>query len=678
MTARLTARAGPLDGAAFPLRGGEYAIGRDKTNALCLAADSGASRLHCEILEQDHEFTIRDLDSLNGTYVNDVGVQERRLEHGDEIRIGNSIFVFLVDGQPPPRNSAALDLDEGDWVSGPTITLKRSDTLHLRAETLLNTIADLVPSFSQKVTAVAEPGTTLAHVPAGMPLGRQAGFPSRPARPAVQSQPDRVARMMKSILQVCRAVSSTHRLDELQRSLLGAILDAIPAGRAAILLVSPNSNDFTSALHRTRSGEEGSFRIPRMAIQHVLDDRSALCVNDLLQGNVRHLSQTIQMARISSLIAVPIVAAETLLGVIYVDVSDPPARFGEEDLELLTGIAEASAAPLANALKADRLEHENERLLVELAGHLPLVGSSEPMRAVHRFIIKVAASDSTVLVSGASGTGKELVARAIHRSSPRSGKPFVAINCAAVTDTLLESEFFGHEKGAYTGAFAQKKGKLEEADGGTVFLDEIGELALPLQAKLLRALQEREFERVGGTRPIKVNIRVIAATNRNLEQEVRRGAFRQDLYFRLNVVSVRMPELRERREDIPLLAKHFLLKHAKTCGRRVARIADDALSSLIAYDWPGNVRELENAIERAIVLGTTDQVLVEDLPESIAETGVGPSPVGAKFHETIREIKKQLVTKALDDANRSHVDAARRLGLHPNNLHRLMKTLNLK
>jgi Nif-specific regulatory protein len=211
-----------------------------------------------------------------------------------------------------------------------------------------------------------------------------------------------------------------------------------------------------------------------------------------------------------------------------------------------------------------------------------------------------------------------------------------------------------------------------------VFLDEIGELAPPLQAKLLRVLQERELERVGGTRPIKIDVRIVAATNRRLEEEIKRGSFRKDLFYRLNVVAVTMPELRERREDIPLLAAHLLRKHAQKCARRITGFSEGALSALAAHDWPGNVRELENAVERAIVLGTTEQILPDDLPESIVESGADPSSTGTKFHETIREIKKQLVTNALEQSAGSHSEAARRLGLHPNNLHRLMKTLKLK
>ena len=228
------------------------------------------------------------------------------------------------------------------------------------------------------------------------------------------------------------------------------------------------------------------------------------------------------------------------------------------------------------------------------------------MRSLYRQIGRVAPSDSTVLITGESGTGKELVARAIHSNSPRAERPFVAINCAAITETLLESELFGHERGAFTGAIAQKKGRLETADGGTVLLDEIGELSPALQAKLLRVLQEREFERVGGTRSIAVDFRLVAATNRDLEQAIAAGTFRRDLYYRLNVVSLAVPPLRERPEDIPLLANHFARRHAANMKRRVTGVSPEALACLMAYDWPGNVRELENAIERAVVLGSTD------------------------------------------------------------------------
>jgi Nif-specific regulatory protein len=291
----------------------------------------------------------------------------------------------------------------------------------------------------------------------------------------------------------------------------------------------------------------------------------------------------------------------------------------------------------------------------------------------------VAPTDSTVLISGESGTGKELAARAIHRNSKRAGKPFMAVNCAALNESLLESELFGHEKGAFTGAVSQKKGRLEVADHGTVFLDEVGELSPALQVKLLRVLQEREFERVGGTNSIKVDIRLIAATNKNLEEAIETGEFRQDLFYRLNVVSFEMPALRDRREDIPLLSSYFADKNGVKCNRRLTGISAEARACLSAYDWPGNVRELENAIERAVVLGSTNLILPEDLPEAVLERDLlSDTSTALKYHEAVTHTKRQIILDAVTQAKGNYTEAAKLLGVHPNYLHRLIRNLNLR
>jgi transcriptional regulator with GAF, ATPase, and Fis domain len=317
-----------------------------------------------------------------------------------------------------------------------------------------------------------------------------------------------------------------------------------------------------------------------------------------------------------------------------------------------------------------------------LAGRMTLqahdmVGDSPPMRAVYESIRKVAAAECTVLLAGETGTGKELAARAIHENSPRARRPFVAINCAALTEALLESELFGHERGAFTGAVALKKGKLEVADGGTLFLDEIGDLAAALQAKILRALQHHEFERVGGTRTIKADVRVIAATNQDLEAAVAAGRFRQDLWYRLNVVSITMPPLRERRADIPRLAAHFAAKYGRG---RLVECSSEALDALRAYDWPGNVRELENVIERAVVLGCSDRIVVADLPQAIVEAagGIPVEQPGALFHRRVVETKRQLILDAIDRAGGNCTAAAKLLGINPTYLHRLLKNLRLR
>jgi len=300
------------------------------------------------------------------------------------------------------------------------------------------------------------------------------------------------------------------------------------------------------------------------------------------------------------------------------------------------------------------------------------------MRDVYQFIERVAPTDSTVLIHGESGTGKELVAAAIHKNSPRKNQPFVALNCAALTETLLESELFGHEKGAFTSAVNQKKGFLEVAEGGTIFLDEIGELSLILQAKLLRVLQEREFVRVGGTRPIKINVRFLAATNKDLQKCSREGTFRADLFHRLNVISIAMPSLREHPDDIPALAEHFTARHAKNCNRSVRGISNEAMACLTQYDWPGNIRELENALERAVVIGSSDTILAEDLPETLLESAESGGNAPAKYHVAIRNLKKQMIRSALDQSAGNITEAAKLLGVHANYLHRLMRNLELR
>jgi Nif-specific regulatory protein len=346
--------------------------------------------------------------------------------------------------------------------------------------------------------------------------------------------------------------------------------------------------------------------------------------------------------------------------------------------DTLSAIATLAAAALENARDFARLQNENELLRERLdAAETGIVGDTPLVQKFIQLIGRVAPQDASVLVLGESGTGKELVARALHRLSPRSKKPFVAINCAALSENLLESELFGHEKGAFTGAIAQKKGKLELAEGGTVFLDEIGELAPLLQAKLLRVLQQREFERVGGVNTLPLNVRIVAATNRDLAAEVRRGAFREDLYHRLNVVALRVPALRERAGDIPMLANHFLARASARCRRRVHGISDDAMRYLTTYAWPGNVRELENAIERAVVLGQSDTLLADDLPETILEAAAVPAVPGA-LTTSVTQTKRERILAAWRETGGDHDAAAAKLKVHPNSLRRLIRTLNLR
>ena len=378
-----------------------------------------------------------------------------------------------------------------------------------------------------------------------------------------------------------------------------------------------------------------------------------------------------------SFLAAPLIVRDEVAAVVYLESVNAEHRFDEGHLQLLTAVAGMAAVAWENATILGWLQEENERLQTELKIEHGMVGVSDKLRDLQRQIAKVAPSNSNVLILGESGTGKELIARALHRNSLRAAGPFMAINCAALTETLLESELFGHERGAFTGAITQKKGKLEVAEGGTVFLDEIGELSSLLQAKLLRVIQEREMERVGGTKTIQLNIRLLAATNRDLEHAVQKGDFRRDLFYRLNVVSLKAPALRERPEDTLPLAEHFAKKYAAECGRKIIGLAPEARAYLQSYAWPGNVRELENAIERAVVLGSADLVLAEDLPEHIREAR--PEAVSASmYEEAVEAAKRQVVLQAFDQTNYDHEAAAKILGLHPNYLHKLIRTMDLK
>ncbi len=473
------------------------------------------------------------------------------------------------------------------------------------------------------------------------------------------------------LLEISAAIQSTRDVETLEKKILEIVSRTLYADRGAILLLGDSGEQFASVCGwDSREELNRPAEYSRAIINRVLREKTPLLSN-------RDSSIAPGADRITAALCAPLVVFQRVRGVIYLDSTDPQAHFEPEQLEWLSAIGGIAALVLENARRIEWLEGENQRLRAEIAVDHQMVGGGPAIREMEKFIARVAPTDSTVLVRGESGTGKELVARAIHRNSARSDRAFVAINCAAITDTLLESELFGHEKGAFTGATGQQKGKLELADGGTLFLDEIGELAAGLQAKLLRVLQEREFERVGGTRPIHVDIRLIAATNRDLKAAIQSGTFRQDLYYRLNVVTLTTPPLRQRREDIPLLASHFTQMHARKARRQVHGVSDAALAYLMQYDWPGNIRELENALERAVVLGSAEWVLPEDLPEELVET----EPAGGaetRYHETVKESKKDLIVKAVQQTGGNYTEAARLLGIHPNYLHRLIRNLNLK
>jgi Nif-specific regulatory protein len=621
MKPRIAAITGKLEDTVISMAEGPVLIGR-QAGATLKIGNASVSRRHAIIERDGDRFIIADLGSRNGTFVNDVPVRRRELQHGDRVRIGDSQFFFLYEETDEPDRTSEIRFDDSEITSGATVRRTYADAVGL------------------------------------------------------------MARDLATLLKVSTSINSICNLEELEERLLELIFEVVPAKHGAILLLGDEAeitNQFTSVFGLDRVyGSNQKVMVSSTVVRRVLKDNAALLITDAEQTEALQ-SESLISAHSRSLLCVPLIVHGKSLGVIYLDSDVPDVRFDEDHLQLITAVAAIAAVAIQNAKHIKTLETENQRLIADANIQHNMIGESDLMQQVYHLITKVATTDSTVLISGESGTGKELAARAVHTNSRRSAKPFVAVNCAALAESLLESELFGHEKGAFTGALNQRKGRLEFADGGTLFLDEIAELSPALQTKLLRVLQEREFERVGGNKPTKVDIRVIAATNQDLNAAIVSGAFRQDLFFRLNVVELKMPALRDRVEDIPMLGNYFAAKYADKCNRRVVGISPEAQKLLQAYDWPGNVRELENAIERAVVMGSTEHILSEDLPEPLLEAGAPHAPSESSgYHNHVTHTKKQIILEAMKKSDGNYTEAAKLLGLHPNYLHRLVKNLNLR
>ena len=487
----------------------------------------------------------------------------------------------------------------------------------------------------------------------------EVGFEEAVLHAEYRAEPDRGGGLVQ-LTRVVGALTSVPGLASVDAALAGFVLDVVPAARVAFADAGAPAPSIRSAWSRA-SGARGELTVDVETLRRACDQRVAL----IIEASGRQAA------------VAPMMAFGRAVGATWAEVESQRTTLTEEHLRLLLAVTALAAVAREHSREATLLRETREILQAEVNLAHDIVGASQPMRSLFERIARVSQSDATVLIRGETGTGKELVARAVHRNSRRASGTFVAINCAALTETLLESELFGHEKGAFTSAVALKKGKIELADGGTLFLDEIGELPMPLQAKLLRALQEREFERVGGTRPIRVDFRLIAATNRDLETAVRSGTFRQDLFYRLNVVTLTVPPLRERKQDLAVLADHFMRKHAARCGRRTCAIGSEVVSLFLKYDWPGNVRELENVIEQALVLGSGDRLETDDLPHTlVAADAAGQGSLD--YHATLERTKEELILRAFEQAERNHSEAARLLGVHPNYLHRLLRNLNLR
>ena len=458
-------------------------------------------------------------------------------------------------------------------------------------------------------------------------------------------------------------------LDEL----LDALLEVTHADKGFVILIEDGELTVRAARNVTRETIEDALeRVSDSIVQRVLETRRAIVVADALHDSEWSGSSSVVNLKLCSVLCAPLMQKGDPFGVIYLGNDNVVSLFDDRSLEVLTVFAAQASLLLQNALLLDSLRRENVSLKEAASSRQygDLIGAGASMREVYRRIDKVAGTDISVLVSGETGTGKEIVAREIHRRSPRAQGPFVAVNCGAIPESLLESELFGHVKGAFTGAVATRAGKFQAAHGGTLFLDEVGEMPGALQVKLLRALQERAVTKVGDTRPDPVDIRVIAATNKVLEEEIKRGAFREDLYYRLNVVSIPLPPLRERGEDVVVIARWFVQRYAKEFGSRVRGFTPSALVAMRKYAWPGNIRELENRVKKAVVLADRALVSAEDLdlrPEIL-------EPI-LPLAQAREEFQKRYINDVLERNGGNRTKTAKDLGVDPRTIFRHLEKL---
>ena len=575
--------------------------------------DASIAAAHCLITRHGDTVAVTDLESGQGTFVNGVPVRQRVLEDRDVITIGECEIVFRDGSEIAP-----------------------------------------VEDVKSRRNEVFE------HLPAPI-------LPQSPLLPPLVTDVGRMARDLNALFKIAKTINSQRDLESLQKGVLQLIFEVVPAEAGAIQIIDNVEGQPNSTITWKRNDHESrEINVRRELVLRTLWERSEVLVD--LTSTTKQPEQVL---------CVPLVALQKTIGVIYLASYSPADSFERDHLNFVSSVAAIAAVTLESVLSMESLRAENRQLREQLAAEEPMIGESLSMRQLAETIDKLAKGDSPVLIRGESGVGKEIVARAIHAKSSRSAQPFIAINCAAIPDTLIESELFGYEKGAFTGAVVSKRGKLELAADGTLFLDEIGELDPKLQAKLLRILQEKEFERVGGTTTIRFHARVLTATNKDLEHAIEAKEFRQDLFYRLNVVAVSVPPLREHRQDIPLLAIHFARKYSQRLARPFKGISPEARALLVNYSWPGNVRELENAIEHALIMGSSDSILPADLPATLLNED-DTRHKASGYYDAIFDFKKRIIQEAMRKADDNCAEAARMLGVHPNYLHRLIKKLGVK
>jgi Nif-specific regulatory protein len=477
-------------------------------------------------------------------------------------------------------------------------------------------------------------------------------------------------------------VSSVFDLDELLELIIDTATRMVQAKASSLLLLDKK----TKKLHfKVATGEKGEevmkfeVNLGQGIAGFVAETGEPLLIPDVSKDPrwYKEISESVGF-QTRSIACVPMKVNGDIIGVVEIIDKEDGSPIQNQDMVTLTVFAELASKAIGNAQKIDQVRKENIDLKEELGDKHQLVGQSKILQKVISDAFKVANSKTSTLILGESGTGKELLGRLIHQAGPRKSKPMIVLNCAALPETLLEAELFGHEKGAFTGAMARKIGKFELADGGTLFLDEIGEMSPGMQAKLLQVLEEGIFYRVGGNTPISVDVRVISATNIDIAQEVDQGKFREDLYYRINVVQIQMPSLRERREDIPLLVDYFLRIFKQETGHPNLNVSEAAMKKMVEYDWPGNVRELRNALERAVVMGSGQEILPEDLPISRQKAVQPGLEVGLTLKEALDRFKKEFITINLKHAGGNRSKAAKVMDVQRTYLSRLISKYNIQ
>ncbi|MEM6795442.1 MAG: sigma 54-interacting transcriptional regulator [Acidobacteriota bacterium] len=634
---RLVVLAGPREGESFTLASEPLSVGRHPNNSLQLN-QATVSRWHCVIEPTPAGFLLRDLESTGGSFVNGTAVRERRLVPGDYLKVGETLLLFL-HGEDQDETYGGEEAFAAE--SGAQTRLGVDSTFELPVEQVLRRML--------------------------------------PARlETALSSSDRASRHLGLLVQAATEFQTFDRVGQLLQRLTDIALEGVPAERC-LLLSSGDRWSVIAAAFSSESpgGVEALKKRPiSSSVCRLVQERQVAVLSNDVESDLPS-SASLASLEVSSLLCVPLESATDEQLLIYADSRSRRSPFDPEHLELLTAVSGIASMAYRVLRRSEWLEAENRRFREAQLEH-DMVGESAAMEAVLKLVERVAPTDLTVLITGESGTGKELIAKALHANGPRRERPFVAVNCATLSETLLESELFGHERGAFTGAVGRKLGQFELAHEGTLFLDEVAEIPVALQAKLLRALESREIRRVGGDRPRTIDVRLVAATNRDLATAVAEGSFRRDLFHRLDVFSLALPPLRERRSDIPLLAHHFASRSAQRLHRPVSGLTAAAQAALEAYDWPGNVRELRNAIERAVVLAADEFLRPEDLPELLLEWAPAPADHSAGYHQAVRRAKREILRAALEEAGGSYKEAAERLSLNRTYLHRLITNLGLR